>query len=86
MKPLISIYFISVLMGCQADSSGNSTDSELKTDSCLQMHPDSVIPIIWGYPSEEDFALADSGLLFLGGCSMPENPPGHFCKVHQREF
>ena len=50
-------------------------------------HQDSLIPIIWGLPTEETFQKEDSGLVWLGGCEMPsDNPPEWHCKIHNVQF
>jgi len=57
-----------------------------KPGECPKGHSDSVVQIIYGYPSEEDFALSDSGLAVLGGCELPDNPDNWFCKKHNISF
>ncbi|MBK6525023.1 MAG: hypothetical protein IPO32_11300 [Crocinitomicaceae bacterium] len=86
--------FIVLLQGCN----GNSVDSAQNIDilekddldsglvKCPYGHSDSIIPIIYGYPSEEDFQNSDSGLVALGGCSLPDRPATWFCKIHQISF
>ncbi len=49
-------------------------------------HADSIIPIVYGYPSEELFNKADSGLVMLGGCEIPEIRHHYWCKRHKVEF
>ena len=49
-------------------------------------HTDSIIPIIYGFPTEENFRKSDSGLVALGGCELPEKPSNYWCKIHQIDF
>lgn len=49
-------------------------------------HTDSIIPIIYGFPTEEDFRKSDSGLIALGGCELPEKPSKYWCKIHKIDF
>ena len=49
-------------------------------------HTDSIIPIIYGFPTEENFRKSDSGLVALGGCELPEKPSYYWCKIHQIDF
>lgn len=55
-------------------------------NECPKGHSDEVVPIIYGYPSEEDFKNSDSGKVVLGGCELPENPKKYWCKKHKTEF
>jgi hypothetical protein len=54
------------------------------TPVCPQGHSDSIIPIVYGYPSEELFAQSDSGLVALGGCELDDFT--HYCKIHKTSF
>ena len=49
-------------------------------------HSDRIIPIIYGFPTEEDFRKSDSGLVALGGCELPEKPSNYWYKIHQIDF
>lgn len=50
-------------------------------------HQDSLIPCIWGMPTEESFQRADSGLVWLGGCEIPSDKmPKWHCKKHLIQF
>lgn len=51
---------------------------------CPEGHKDSIIPIEYGMPSEEMFAEADSGKIWLGGCEPGEFE--HYCKQHKIQF
>lgn len=57
-----------------------------KEGECPKNPKDKVIPILYGMPSEESFKQADSGLVILAGCILPENPKFYFCTVHKIEF
>lgn len=94
MKRILLFALVSILYGCNGDSNKPPEDSDLilknRLDSgivkCPYGHTDSIVPIIYGYPSEEDFQKSDSGLIALGGCMLPENPSSWFCKIHDRVF
>lgn len=47
-------------------------------------HKDSILPIEYGYPSEEMWAQADSGLIVLGGCELEDYT--HYCTIHDLSF
>lgn len=49
-------------------------------------HTDSIIPIVYGFPTEEDFRKSDSGLVALGGCELPEKLMNFYCKIHRIQF
>lgn len=51
---------------------------------CPKGHVDSIIPIRYGFPDEWSFALADSGLIHLGGCEMSHEI--WYCKIHTISF
>jgi hypothetical protein len=56
-------------------------------NECLKgNHTDSIIPIIYGFPTEEDFRKSDSGLVALGGCELPVKPSKYWCKIHKVDF
>lgn len=91
----ISLISVSIMIcGCTFKSDtqsepGNIEEKHLTNSErpvCPQNHTDSIIPVIWGFPSEESFEKADSGLVYLGGCELPENAPNWFCKIHQVTF
>ena len=47
-------------------------------------HKDSIVPIEYGFPSEEMFQQADSGLIVLGGCELGDH--NYYCKRHAISF
>lgn len=81
-----------LLVGCSEPSdteNKNPLEEYLTQNSkprCPKNHIDSIIPIIYGFPSEEDFQKSDSGLVALGGCELPENAPSWYCKIHDISF
>jgi hypothetical protein len=89
-----ALSLILLLSACIADPTEehNNSDSKEKKDmdfkigQCPYGHTDSIIPIIYGYPTEEDFQKSDSGLVALGGCLLPDMPQNQFCKIHQISF
>lgn len=93
MKQLF-IVLIPLSMACVSESKNNSTDlqsdlvselvSEQNDPKCPKNHTDSIIPIVYGYPSEALFAKSDSGLVALGGCELSDE--NWFCKIHKISF
>ncbi|MFT5821159.1 MAG: hypothetical protein ACI8ZM_002408 [Crocinitomix sp.] len=93
MKYLI-IFFCFSFVACESQIDGNSNDSrtdliqelvqDLKGPKCPKNHKDSIVPIVYGYPSEALFAKSDSGLVVLGGCEMGDE--NYFCKIHKISF
>lgn len=53
---------------------------------CPEGHTDSIVPIVYGYPSEELFNQSDSGLVMLGGCEVTDCDPNWWCKKHGKGF
>lgn len=62
------------------------TEHEPGDPICPKNHSDSIIPIIYGFPSEELFEQEDSGLVWLGGCEVWDEAPTWHCKIHQLDF
>jgi hypothetical protein len=84
------LFFGLILTACQTGDATNqqkkkSTEKRAENE-CPKGHSDEVVPIIYGYPSEEDFKNSDSGKVVLGGCELPENPKKYWCKKHKTEF
>jgi len=85
-----NFYFLTVILlflySCNGDLS--NADAEIRVDGACPEgdHQDEVIPIVYGFPTEETFQKADSGLVVLGGCEMPEKPKKYYCKKHQQSF
>lgn len=82
---LVFIYACSVSAD-ENDSSKNKEKPRMENECPKGNHTDSIIPIIYGYPTEEDFRKSDSGLVALGGCELPENPTKYWCKIHKIDF
>lgn len=86
---LYSIFFILLLSACTTSSENKKEESVKKQraeNECPKGHTDEIVPILYGFPSEESFLKADSGLVVLGGCELPENPKNYYCKKHKIEF
>ncbi len=82
----VLIYFIS-FFSCSVSSDENDSQKSRAENECPKgNHSDSIIPIIYGFPSEEMFQKSDSGLVALGGCGLPENPKKYWCKIHKIDF
>lgn len=47
---------------------------------------DSVVPILYGFPTEESFEAAERGELSLGGCEVSDCDPSWWCKRDNKEF
>jgi hypothetical protein len=87
-----------VIIICAKESKGQNHAPAINTDSppadpsgthlpvCPENHHDSIVPIVYGFPSEASFQKADSGLIELGGCEVSDNSPQWFCKKHQLSF
>lgn len=88
---LFAILFSIFSLSCGNNSEKNSGEkiTEYNDDSirCPKgKHTDSIVEIVYGMPSEELFNQADSGLVVLGGCELPEKPLNHYCKKHSISF
>ena len=70
----------------QPRSEGKREHMDTITVLCPKHHSDSIVPIVFGYPSEELFEMAERGEVVLGGCELPEDYPKYYCKKHQLEF
>jgi hypothetical protein len=89
-----TLVFATLVQSCAGDSAEShdnidtltSTNEDSGLVKCPYGHTDSIIPVIYGYPSEEEFQKSDSGLVALGGCSLPNDPASWFCKIHQITF
>ena len=101
MKAL-PILIATVLFACTgAESSNNDSNdgNEIRVEDtcnflpanavhieCPEGHRDSIIPILYGYPSEEMFNQSDSGIIALGGCEVSDCDPNWWCKIHEIGF
>lgn len=93
MKLLIftTAIFIFSICSCSVSADENSSkkvvvETRAENECPKGNHKDSIIPIIYGFPSEEDFRKSDSGLVALGGCELPEKPKKYWCKIHKVDF
>ena len=88
------LLFTPLVLACNGPSAENTHDiqneiiDELINDQnepmCPENHTDSIIPIIYGLPTAEAFARADSGLVVLGGCELQDYT--YYCKIHAVNF
>lgn len=93
MRLIISL-FVLLLIGCEAGSDSDANDQskldqlkELvsnKNPKCPLGHTDSILDIIYGLPTAETFAKADSGLVAIGGCELADEE--HYCTIHDISF
>lgn len=90
---LIPLILTLLLLGGCSEQSDNETRNPLEEyltqnsqPKCPKNHTDSIIPIIYGFPTEEDFQKSDSGLVALGGCELLEDAPNWYCKIHDISF
>ncbi len=70
----------------QEDDSCRFVSAAEKYPECPEGHKDSIIPILYGFPSEEMFEQSDSGIISLGGCEVSMCDPNWWCKIHQKSF
>ena len=89
---IIGVFFVAC-SSSETESSSKSKKEQLMSllptePVCpVGSHKDSLIPCLFGMPTEESFVKADSGLLWLGGCELPsDNPPEWHCKIHNIQF
>ncbi|NMC58438.1 MAG: carboxypeptidase regulatory-like domain-containing protein [Candidatus Methanofastidiosa archaeon] len=53
---------------------------------CPQGHSDSIIPIIYGYPTKKQLKKAKKGKIKLGGCVITNCDPKWHCTKHNIDF
>ena len=87
MKTLIFIALGVIVLSCTTIET-NTVEFGLDSHNpiCPKGHTDSIIPILYGMPTEEAFAEADSGLIWLGGCEIPDVEYNWHCKKHIIQF
>ena len=92
MKFLLALFAV-ILFSCGSESTNsdpqlealNDLINDLKAPVCpKEKHTDSIVPIEYGYPSEEMFLAQDSGKIVLGGCEIGED--NHYCLKHDISF
>lgn len=54
--------------------------------SCPKCGSRKVIPIIYGYPSQESIELAEAGEIKIGSIKFNENKPGWHCNNCENEW
>ncbi|MCD6309835.1 MAG: hypothetical protein J7M18_03915 [Candidatus Eremiobacteraeota bacterium] len=47
---------------------------------CPRCSSEKVIPIVYGYPSQESLEMKKSGEIKFGGLKLSEDKPGWHCK------
>jgi hypothetical protein len=45
-----------------------------------------VVPILYGYPTDESMEVAEKGLIALGGCCVGEDDPRKHCNACGEDF
>jgi len=86
LKIRFYIGFVFVLNSCMNTNQDNGFIVGENESICPKNHTDSIIPIIYGMPSEEMFIQADSGLVRLMGCEVSDNDENWYCKKHNISF
>jgi hypothetical protein len=89
MKIFFNSLFLIILLNtisCSTKNESNEVEKLHAENECPKGHKDSIIPILYGFPSEESFEKADSGLVYLAGCELPVVPKKYYCKIHELEF
>ena len=52
-----------------------------KVSSCTECgKTDFVVPILWGYPSDEAMAAAERDEIVLAGCVVGDLEPTYYCR------
>jgi hypothetical protein len=88
---LLGLIFLVFICACSVsadenDSQKNEEKPRAENECPKGNHSDSIIPIVYGYPTEQDFKDSKSGLIVLGGCELPKNPTKYWCKIHKIDF
>lgn len=52
-----------------------------RTKRCPKCGSHDVVPILYGYPTEESMEAARRGLIALGGCCVIDSDPRKMCKT-----
>lgn len=82
----LALLFFFFSISCSPKSELEEVKKARAENECPKGHTDSIIPILYGFPSEESFQQADSGLVYLAGCELPAEPKKYYCKKHEIEF
>ena len=53
---------------------------------CLYNHTDSIVRIVYGYPTHKTMKKANKGLIHLGGCTVTNCDPKYYCAIHKIEL
>ena len=52
---------------------------DYNSSKCLSCGNEHMAPIMYGYPSEKMVDLARQEIIALGGCTIREDNPTHYC-------
>ena len=90
----LAILFTIIVIGCAFKDDSKTIEKTVeiavlnldtvKVPTCPKNHTDSIIPIIYGYPSQEMWEQSDSGLIAIGGCMLTDD--NCFCTIHKISF
>jgi hypothetical protein len=53
---------------------------------CPFNHKDSIVRIVYGFPSGKNMRKAKEGKIYLGGCIITNCDPKYYCKIHKLEL
>lgn len=53
---------------------------------CPYNHTDSIVRIIYGYPTSKTMEKAKKGQIHLGGCIITHCDPKYYCAIHKIEL
>lgn len=53
---------------------------------CPYNHPDKIVKIVYGFPSDKTMSKAKKGLIHLGGCVVTDCDPKYYCTIHKKEI
>jgi len=53
---------------------------------CPKCGSSNTVKILYGYPTEEAFLLAEEGKIKLGGCCVFSENPEYYCKDCEQEW
>ncbi len=54
--------------------------------ACIGGHTNHIIPIKYGFPSEDMMRQAKKGKIHLGGCVKYGCDPRYYCTIHEKEL
>ncbi len=73
ISSLSLLFFFLIISSCSVSAVENKSDKKtdkprVENEYPKGNHAHRIIPIIYGFPTDEDFRKSDSGLVALGGC------------------